>query len=117
MRLRGFVPAVPTPFRDGRIDKDAFAALCDWQIREGAAGLVVCGTTGEAPTLLDWEQRRLVQLAVAVAAGRVPVIAGVGANATERASDLARAMVAAFADGLLAVPGSVLRADSRLYLD
>ena len=102
-RLRGFVPAVPTPFRDGRIDEDAFAALCDWQIREGAAGLVVCGTTGEAPTLLDWEQRRLVQLAVAVAAGRVPVIAGVGANATERASDLARAMEAAFADGLLIV--------------
>ena len=101
--LRGFVSAVPTPFCRGRIDEDAFAAFCDWQIREGAAGLVVCGTTGEAPTLLDWELRRLVRLAVSVAAGRVPVIAGIGANSTERATYLAQALEAAFADGLLVV--------------
>lgn len=101
--LRGFVSAVPTPFRRGGIDEDAFTAFCDWQIREGVAGLVVGGTTGEAPTLLDWEQRRLVGLAAAVAAGRVPVIAGVGANATARAADLAQALEAEGADGLLVV--------------
>ena len=101
--LRGFVSAVPTPFRQGRIDEATFTAFCDWQICEGIAGLVVCGTTGESPTLLDWEQRRLVRLAVSVAAGRVPVIAGVAANATTRAVELARALEAEFADGLLVV--------------
>lgn len=102
-QLAGYITAVPTPFHDGAIDEPRFAAFCDWQIRQGVAGLVVCGTTGEAPTLSPAEQDRLVRLAVEVAHHRVPVIAGAGACATSHAIDLARAAEREGADGLLIV--------------
>jgi 4-hydroxy-tetrahydrodipicolinate synthase len=101
--LAGYVSALPAPFKDGRIDEDAFADFCAWQIEQGIAGLVVNGTTGEAPTLDRDEQRRLVRIALEVADGRVPVIAGAGANATTHAVDLARLAEAAGADALLVV--------------
>jgi 4-hydroxy-tetrahydrodipicolinate synthase len=102
-RLSGYLSAVPTPFRDGAIDVAAFEAFLDWQITRGIAGLVVCGTTGEAPTLHAAEQRALIARAVRRANGRVPVIAGAGANATDHAIALARAAQLAGADGLLVV--------------
>jgi dihydrodipicolinate synthase/N-acetylneuraminate lyase len=79
----GYVSAVPTPFLgdDGAIDDDAFSAFCHRQIADGIAGLVVCGITGEAPTLTAEEHRCLVGLAVRAAAGRAPVIAGADATA------------------------------------
>ncbi|MGO8915832.1 MAG: 4-hydroxy-tetrahydrodipicolinate synthase [Stellaceae bacterium] len=101
--LRGYATAVPTPFRGDHIDENAFRAFCDWQIGEGIAALVVNGTTGEAPTLSLGEQRRLIRAAVETAAGRVPVIAGAGSNATAHAVEIAREAEAAGADGLLAV--------------
>ena len=101
--LNGYVSAVPTPFRDGRIDELAFSRFCDWQIRQGIAALVVCGTTGEAPTLSPLEQRRVIQLAVEAADGRVPVIAGAGSASTAHAIELARAAEQAQADALLSV--------------
>ncbi|MBV8169534.1 MAG: 4-hydroxy-tetrahydrodipicolinate synthase [Alphaproteobacteria bacterium] len=102
-RLSGYLSAVPTPFRYGQVDADAFEAFCDWQIAHGIGGLVVCGTTGEAPTLSAAEQRHVIARAVDVAHGQVPVIAGAGANATDHAIDLARAAQSAGADGLLVV--------------
>ena len=80
--LGGLMAALVTPFRQGRIDEAAFVALCERQIASGSAGLVPCGTTGEAPTLSHAEQSRLIELAVRTAGGRVPVIAGAGSNST-----------------------------------
>lgn len=81
----GSIPALVTPFRDGAIDESAFRRLIDWQIVEGSAALVPCGTTGEAPTLSNDEQHRLFEVCVEQAAGRVPVIAGCGSNDTQTA--------------------------------
>src|SRR5689334_20204421 len=84
-RLSGYAPALPTPFdADGGIDFAAFEQLCDLQVHEGATALVVCGTTGEAPTLTPAEHRDLIRVAVGAARG-VPVIGGAGANATAHA--------------------------------
>ena len=101
--LCGYASALPTPFRDDAIDEQAFANFCDWQIGQGISALVVNGTTGEAPTLSMREQRRLIQLALIVAHGRVPVLAGAGANATSHAIELAQQAESAGADGLLIV--------------
>ena len=60
----GSIPALVTPFKDGAIDEAAFRRLIDWQIAEGSAGLVPCGTTGEAPTLSNDEQHRLFAVTV-----------------------------------------------------
>jgi 4-hydroxy-tetrahydrodipicolinate synthase len=81
----GSIPALVTPFRDGAVDEAAFRRLVDWQIEQGSAGLVPCGTTGEAPTLSNDEQHRLFEVCVEQAAGRVPVIAGCGSNDTQTA--------------------------------
>jgi 4-hydroxy-tetrahydrodipicolinate synthase len=102
-QLTGYASALPTPFRYGQVDEAAFEALCSWQITEGVSGLVVCGTTGEAPTLSPAEQQLLVRHAVVIARGRVPVIAGAGSNATMHAIDLARGAQAEGADAVLVV--------------
>src|SRR5688572_15383335 len=102
--LAGYAPALPTPFNaDGTLDLGAFAHLCELQIAEGAAALVPCGTTGEAPTLSTAEQHELVEAAVQVSRGRVPIIAGAGSNATARAIGLTRQAQAAGADAVLSV--------------
>jgi 4-hydroxy-tetrahydrodipicolinate synthase len=104
LRLSGYAPAIPTPFKsDGAVDYDALQRFCDLQIKGGATALVVCGTTGEAPTLSETEQVTVVQIAVDVADGRVPVIAGAGSNATAHAIELTRAAEAAGADAILSV--------------
>ncbi len=81
----GSIPALITPFTTGSVDEGAFRRLVDWQITEGSAALVPCGTTGEAPTLSNDEQHRLFAVTVEAAAGRVPVIAGCGSNDTQTA--------------------------------
>jgi 4-hydroxy-tetrahydrodipicolinate synthase len=88
---------------DGVVDERAYAAFVDWQIREGTDGLVPVGTTGESPTLSHDEHRRVVEIAIEVAKGRVPVIAGAGSNSTEEAIDLARHARQAGADAALIV--------------
>jgi 4-hydroxy-tetrahydrodipicolinate synthase len=88
--FKGSIVALITPFRDGRVDEKAFAALIDWQIAEGTNGLVPCGTTGESPTLSHEEHMAVVELCVKAAKGRVPVIAGTGSNSTEEAIMLTR---------------------------
>jgi len=95
---------LPTPFDgEGCIDAGAFEQLCDLQIAHGATALVVCGTTGEAPTLSSQEHDELIRMAVAQSRGRIPVIAGAGANATAHAITLAKDAEAAGADAILSV--------------
>src|SRR6202035_3935707 len=103
-RLSGYAPALPTPFdQNGDVDGAALETLCDRQIQEGAVALVVCGTTGEAPTLTRAEHDAIVRSAVDVAQGRVPVVAGAGSNSTSQAIDLARDAETAGADAVLSV--------------
>lgn len=101
--FKGSIPALVTPMRDGSIDEDAFCALVDWQVREGSTGLVPVGTTGESPTLSHEEHRRVVELCVEIADGRVPVIAGAGSNNTAEAVELAVHAERAGADAVLVV--------------
>jgi 4-hydroxy-tetrahydrodipicolinate synthase len=86
----GSITALITPFRDGKVDEKAFQAFVDWQIGEGTHAVVPCGTTGESPTLTHDEHRRVVELCVEAAGGRVPVIAGTGSNSTTEAVELTR---------------------------
>ncbi len=87
--FRGSFTALVTPFtRAGMLDEKAFCELVEWQIGEGTNGLVPVGTTGESPTLSHEEHRRVVELCVKTAAGRVPVIAGAGSNNTREAIEL-----------------------------
>ena len=100
----GSIPALVTPFRNGRVAEDTFAELVEWQIDEGSNALVPCGTTGEAATLSTEEHRRVVEIAVEVARGRVPVIAGCGSNNTAHAIELTKMAKEAGADAALHVP-------------
>lgn len=100
----GSIPALVTPFAAGRVDEAAFRDLVEWQIDEGSNGLVPCGTTGEGATLSDDEHRRLIEITVEVARGRVPVLAGCGSNNTAHAIELTRNAKAAGADAALHVP-------------
>ena len=101
--FKGSISALVTPFADGKVDEVALRSLIEWQIAEGTSGLVPCGTTGESPTLSHAEHKRVVELAIAAANGRVPVIAGAGSNSTEEAISFVRHAQEAGADGLLIV--------------
>jgi len=100
----GSIPALVTPFAAGRVNEAAFRDLVEWQIDEGSNGLVPCGTTGEAATLTTEEHRRLIEITVEVARGRVPVIAGCGSNNTAHAVELTKSAKEAGADAVLHVP-------------
>ena len=99
----GSYTALITPFSNGRVDEDAFRKLVEFQIESGTHGLVPVGTTGESPTLSHDEHDRVIELCIEQAAGRVPVIAGAGSNATAEAVRLARHAADAGADGVLIV--------------
>ena len=101
--FKGSMTALVTPFRDGAVDEAAFRALVDWQIAEGSHGLVPVGTTGESPTLSHEEHRKVVEICISEARGRVPVIAGAGSNNTHEAVELARHAEKAGATGILVV--------------
>lgn len=101
--FKGSITALVTPFKDGHVDDVALRDFIEWQITEGSSGLVPCGTTGESPTLTHAEHKRVVEITIDTAAGRVPVIAGAGSNSTEEALDFVRHAQDAGADGLLIV--------------
>jgi 4-hydroxy-tetrahydrodipicolinate synthase len=101
--FRGVLPALVTPFRDGAVDEDAFVSLVERQIAGGVHGLIPVGTTGEASTLSHDEHRRVMELCVATAKGRVPVIPGAGSNSTSEAISLVRHAKTIGADGALVV--------------
>lgn len=102
-RLHGSIVAIVTPFRDGAVDDGAFADLIEWQIEQGTDGIVVAGTTGESPTLSHEEHDRVIAFVVKKVAGRVPVIAGTGSNATAEAIRLTRHAADVGADASLVV--------------
>jgi 4-hydroxy-tetrahydrodipicolinate synthase len=102
--FRGVGTALITPFRgDGSFDEAAFEKFVNWQIEEGINFLVPCGTTGENPALTADEHRRVVELTVKTAKGRVPVLAGAGSNSTPRAVELVQQAVDLGADGILTI--------------
>ena len=103
-RIHGSAVALPTPFRDGEIDQDALAQLCERQITRGTTALVVCGSTGEAASLRPDEYRRTIRIVAEAAARRVPVIAGCGALSTDVAAELAAFAAKDGAVGLLCAP-------------
>ena len=103
MTFQGSMPALVTPLKDGAVDEKALEAFVEWQIAQGSHGLVPVGTTGESPTLSHDEHKRVVERVIAVADGRVPIIAGAGSNNTAEAIDLGQHAERAGADALLVV--------------
>ena len=103
MDLAGVFTALVTPFRDDVIDEDALRALVERQVAAGVDGLAPCGSTGESATLSHAEHRRVVEIVVAAARGRLPVLAGTGSNSTREAIELTRYAKEAGADGALLI--------------
>ncbi len=101
--FHGVLPALVTPFKNGAVDEDAFVALVERQIAGGVHGLVPVGTTGESTTLSHQEHRRVVELCVQTARGRVPVVAGAGSNSTAEAIELVQHAKQVGADAALVV--------------
>jgi len=99
----GSFTALITPFRGGNVDADAYTRFVEWQIAEGTNGLVPVGTTGESPTLSHDEHMQVVELCIAAAKGRVPVMAGTGSNSTAEAIAFTRHAKEAGADAALVV--------------
>jgi 4-hydroxy-tetrahydrodipicolinate synthase len=111
--FRGSIPALITPFRDGKVDEKALAELVDWHVEEGSHGLVAVGTTGETPTLSHAEHERCIEIVVETAARRIPVIAGAGSNNTEESVSLMRHARAVGADAALVVTPYYNRPNQR----
>jgi 4-hydroxy-tetrahydrodipicolinate synthase len=102
--FRGSLVALVTPMTEsGDVDHVAFGRLLDWHAREGTDGLVICGTTGESPTVSAIEAAELLQIAVQRIGGRIPVIAGTGGNSTAEAVERTRAACELGVDGVLIV--------------
>jgi 4-hydroxy-tetrahydrodipicolinate synthase len=97
------MPALVTPFSDGKVDYEALKSLVEWQIGEGSHGLVPVGTTGESPTLSHEEHEKVIEAVVEAAAGRVPVIAGAGSNNTVEAVRFVEHAKSVGADAVLVV--------------
>ena len=88
--IKGSLPALVTPFKNGELDLVTLKKLVEWHIAEGSTGLVPVGTTGESPTLSHEEHQKVIEVVVETAAGRVPVIAGAGSNNTVEGISLIR---------------------------
>jgi len=101
--FQGSIVAMVTPFRNGKIDESKVKELVELHVKSGTDAIVPCGTTGESPTLSHDEHRRMVELTVAAAAGRIPVIAGTGSNSTSEAVDLTKHAERAGVQGALVV--------------
>ncbi|HEX9703514.1 MAG TPA: 4-hydroxy-tetrahydrodipicolinate synthase [Rhodospirillales bacterium] len=86
--FQGSITALITPLKNGEVDEAAFRSFVEWQIDEGTNALVPCGTTGESPTLSHAEHKRVTEICVEAADGKVPVIAGTGSNSTAEAIEL-----------------------------
>ncbi|MEL7115181.1 MAG: 4-hydroxy-tetrahydrodipicolinate synthase [Pseudomonadota bacterium] len=101
--IKGSLPALVTPFKNGALDLDAMAALIEWHLESGSDGFVPVGTTGESPTLSHDEHDRVVEFVVQQTKGRAPVVAGAGSNSTEESIRLAKHAEAVGADAILVV--------------
>lgn len=89
-RLKGSIVALVTPFKEGKIDEKSFRNLIQWHLKEGTHALLVSGTTGESATLTEEEKRRLFEIALEEAKGKVPLIAGTGTNDTAKTLKLTK---------------------------
>lgn len=103
MRLQGSYPAMITPFKEGAVDEPSLKKIVNHLIRGGSAGIVACGSTGEAATLTQDEYAQVISAVIEASAGRVPVIAGIGTAGTEKTVHQAEAAEALGAEGLLAL--------------
>ena len=101
--FRGVTTALVTPFSGGRVDETALRRHVQTQIEGGVQALLPCGTTGESPTLSHDEHKKVVEIVIDEARGRVPTLAGAGSNSTREALELAEHAVKAGADALLVV--------------
>ena len=101
--FHGSFVALPTPFRNGKVDMRQLDALIDYHVDVGSDGLLVCGTTGESVTLTNFEQRKVMRFVAEHTAGRLPVIAGVGTNSTAETVQLAGYAEEVGCDALLVV--------------
>ncbi|MCM3087440.1 4-hydroxy-tetrahydrodipicolinate synthase [Bhargavaea ginsengi] len=114
MELGSIATAMVTPFdKDGNVDEGRLIALVDFLIQNGSDSIVVCGTTGEAPTLSDDEKERVIRLSVEAAGGRIPVIAGTGSNSTAATVAMTKRAESAGADGIMLVAPYYNRPDQR----
>ncbi|MBN1239864.1 MAG: 4-hydroxy-tetrahydrodipicolinate synthase [Gammaproteobacteria bacterium] len=112
-RLRGSIPPLITPFRNGEVDYDAYARLIEFQIAEGSHGILVNGTTSEPSTLTVAERNRLVSVAVETVAGRITVVAATGSQSLAESAELTEHAVEAGADALLIVTPYYIRPPQR----
>src|SRR5215472_18482056 len=101
--FQGSIVALVTPFTDGKVDEAKLKQLVEMHVAQGTDGIVPCGTTGESPTLSHDEHRRVVEIVIEAARGRLHIIAGTGSNATSEAIDLTRHARKAGATGALVV--------------
>ncbi|GBE34622.1 4-hydroxy-tetrahydrodipicolinate synthase [bacterium BMS3Bbin06] len=101
--FEGSMVAIVTPFKDGKIDEEAFSELIEWHIAEGTDAIVPCGTTGESATLEYDEHYRVIEIAIKTVNKRLPVIAGTGANSTDETITLTGRAKELGADGALLV--------------
>ncbi len=102
-KYHGAIVAIVTPYIDDKVDEQGLIDLIEFQIAEGTHGIVPCGTTGESATLGFDEHKRVIELTVNTVNGRVPVIAGTGANNTKEAIDLTQSAKDCGADAVLSV--------------
>jgi 4-hydroxy-tetrahydrodipicolinate synthase len=103
LMFRGSIVAIVTPFKEGKVDEDAYRRLIEFQIENGTSAVVPCGTTGESATLSVEEHSRVIDIAVHATNKRVPVIAGTGGNSTREAIELTAYAKKAGADATLQV--------------
>lgn len=112
-RLRGSVPPLVTPFRNGQVDEDAYARLVEHQVANGSHGILVNGTTAEPSTLTVEERNRLVDVAVTTVSGKVPVVAATGSQSYAESEALTRHAVKRGVDALLVVTPYYIRPPQR----
>jgi 4-hydroxy-tetrahydrodipicolinate synthase len=119
--LVGSIPPLITPFKDGRVDYDTYARLCEFQVKNGSHGILVTGTTSEPSTLTVAERNRCVDVAIEAAAGKVPIVAATGSQSHAESLALMAHAERAGADALLIVTPYYIRPPQRglaaYYLD
>ena len=116
-RLKGSIPPLITPFRGGNVDYEAYAAMVEFQIREGSHGILVNGTTSEPASLSIEERNRIVDIAIGTANGRVPIIAATGSQSLAETEVLSDHAVRAGADALLIVTPYYSKPPQRGLID